>query len=185
MNTTSTQETLTIHYPSIISSYYAVCGWQQNREQQRNYHFALYPRKTYCGPDNSNSPWALFQGDWKGEDTKIPSQELKVYWIQAPIPKNIRHRSLNITCNSGKFLVYIPLKKNCDEAWLRFKQEYNSGELGYGIQCASRRNSIESSFTDFSCIWLLKEMAERQRKANPTQGIITVSCQSKEKTDNG
>ena len=64
----------------------------------------------------------------------------QVYWIPSSIPRSLHQRFTNITRDSGKFLVYIPMTQ-LKHYWERFQEAYTKGLLGYGLQCATMKEN--------------------------------------------
>lgn len=107
------------------------CGYKVNNAGNVEYNGPL--------PKARLELLALLQPERNDDDSIIPSREYYAYWIRAPFNENTLPRLPNITCNSGKFLVFLPLTfaKNQDQTWVALKKEYAEGKLGYAIQCSA------------------------------------------------
>lgn len=155
---------LTVYYPSLSTSYFATGGWGST-PKVRNCIFKKDENKSviYTGTIPSEDKLrllTLFQPEQKNE-SDIPSQETTSYWIRAGLTDKTVERLPNITCNSGKFLVFIPFKfaKDKDFTWAEFKKVYSTGALGYAVQCSTARASSNDNNTSKGLITVHTEDA--------------------------
>lgn len=137
---------LQMHYPSTPTAFFAVGGWFSDKN--KNPHFSnTVSGVEYHGKEPHEGVLGTFRGDLINKEIKVPSRELNVHWIQAPIAESCAARLVNITCNSGKFLIFIPTTESRDTSWMEFAEVYASGTLGYAIQCTTAKLSPHDAGT--------------------------------------
>lgn len=159
-HTSADSSGLTMHYPSKRTCYYAIGSWM-DRVDAKDAHFQFCPNnrilRLYGRQPPEDHLFAIFQANLNPDNTKLPSEEKQQYWIQAPIAERCVSRLPNITCNSGKFMVFVPESENIDKAWECFKNIYAKGKLGYAIQCSTSRPSPHDPKTSSGMIAIYTE----------------------------
>lgn len=126
---------------TVSTAYYATGQWLATpRTYQANFS-VKEDRLSFSGnvDVSSNCYTTIFRAQPNPHDLNprsLPSMINDVHWLQAPIPQKLQSRLQTITNNSGKFLVFIP-KNVVDKMWDIFKNAYEEGKLGYGLQCST------------------------------------------------
>lgn len=138
---------LEMHYPSTPSAYFALGGWAKSNKVRNAAFYDTSDGVAYFGPKPLDGVLGTFRGQLTLTELQVPSRSNHVYWIQAPIADACASRLKNITCNSGKFLVFIPFTEERDESWRKFDEVYATGKLGYAIQCTTSKPSPHDAGT--------------------------------------
>lgn len=148
---------LEMHYPSTPSAYFAIGAWANPTKVRNAAFYENSDGVAYFGPKPLDGVLATFRGQLHLTELPVPSQNENVYWVQAPIAAACAPRLKNITCNSGKFLVFIPKTENRDESWEQFATAYKTGKLGYAIQCSTPKPSPHDAGTSNGVIMVYME----------------------------